>query len=223
VNRNPYKKTEKKKFTIDIKKMGVNIDKNEYYTIKDSFCGSMRNIENYWFNTRKIFPDPSILGVFVENHDNPRFLNMCGDRKKFKNASIFSIFYEGIPVYYYGGEQYFAGGADPNNREVLWNNMDRSSDLYKALGAANKVRKEKKTYEKELIQRYADDVFYAFTRGDVLVCVTRGESCSRSITYHQFSEGTQLCDALNPSDCVYVSGGAINVNMGQDPKVYVKK
>ena len=194
-----------------------------YYTIKDSFCGSMKNIENYWFNTRKIFPDPSILGVFVENHDNPRFLNMCGDRKKFKNASIFSIFYEGIPVYYYGGEQYFAGGADPNNREVLWNNMDRSSDLYKALGAANKVRKEKRTYEKELIQRYADDVFYAFTRGDVLVCVTRGESCSRSITYHQFSEGTQLCDALNPSDCVYVSGGAINVNMGQDPKVYVKK
>ncbi|MBO6272316.1 hypothetical protein J6O48_05995 [bacterium] len=37
MNRNPYKKTEKKKFTIDIKKMGVNIDKNEYYTIKDSY------------------------------------------------------------------------------------------------------------------------------------------------------------------------------------------
>ena len=74
-----------------------------YYAIKDSFCGSMRNLENYWFNTRKYFPDPTILGVFVENHDNPRFLNMCGDRKKFKNASIFSLFFEGIPVYYYGG------------------------------------------------------------------------------------------------------------------------
>ena len=37
MNRNPYKKTEKQKFTIDIKKMGVNIDKNEYYTIKDSY------------------------------------------------------------------------------------------------------------------------------------------------------------------------------------------
>ena len=67
-----------------------------YYAIKDSFCGSMRNLENYWFNTRKYFPDPTILGVFVENHDNPRFLNMCGDRKKFKNASIFSLFFEGI-------------------------------------------------------------------------------------------------------------------------------
>ena len=67
-----------------------------YYAIKDSFCGSMRNLENYWYNTRKYFPDPTILGVFVENHDNPRFLNMCDDRKKFKNASIFSLFFEGI-------------------------------------------------------------------------------------------------------------------------------
>lgn len=32
---NPYKpKKNKKKFTIDIKHMGVNIDKNEYYEIK---------------------------------------------------------------------------------------------------------------------------------------------------------------------------------------------
>lgn len=31
------KKKKKKKFKIDIKKMGVNIDKNEYYTIKDSY------------------------------------------------------------------------------------------------------------------------------------------------------------------------------------------
>ena len=69
-----------------------------YYAIKDSFCGSMRNLENYWFNTRKYFPDPTILGVFVENHDNPRFLNMCGDRKIFKNASIF---YFSLKVFLY--------------------------------------------------------------------------------------------------------------------------
>ena len=194
-----------------------------YYAIKDSFCGSMRNLEYYWFNTRLYFPDHSVLGVFVENHDNPRFLNLCGDRKKFKNASIFSLFFEGIPVYYYGGEQYFAGGADPNNREVLWNNMDTRSDMYQALGAANRARKQYKIWEKPFVQRYADDVFYAFTRGDVLVCVTRGESCQRTITYHEFSEGTKLCNALDTSDCVYVSGGKININMGQDPKVYVKQ
>lgn len=31
------KKDKKNKFKIDVKKMGVDIDKNEYYTIKDSY------------------------------------------------------------------------------------------------------------------------------------------------------------------------------------------
>lgn len=30
----PAKKKKKKKFTVDIRNMGVNIDKNEYYEIK---------------------------------------------------------------------------------------------------------------------------------------------------------------------------------------------
>lgn len=36
MKRNPYKPDKKKKFSIDIKKMGVDIDKNEYYTIKET-------------------------------------------------------------------------------------------------------------------------------------------------------------------------------------------
>ena len=192
-----------------------------YYTIKDSFCGSMRNIENYILNTRSIFPDPSVLGVFVENHDNPRFLNMCGDWKKFKNAAIFSMFFEGIPVFYYGGEQYFNGGADPNNREVLWGHYNVNSDLYIALGKANKVRKQFQVWNSQMVQRYADDVFYAFTRGKVLVALTRGESCSRTITYHEYSTGTRLCNVLKDGDCYTVESWGINLNMDQDPKILV--
>ena len=194
-----------------------------YYKIKDSFCGSMRNLENYLHNDRNAFKDPSVLGVFVENHDNPRFLNMCNDRKKFKNASVFSIMYEGIPVFYYAGEQWYAGGADPGNREPLWGNYYTNSEMYQALAVANRVRKEQQIWNKQVVQRYADDVFYAFTRGNVLVCLTRGEGCSRSITYHEFGEGSRLCNAFDGNDCVTVSGGAIQINMGQDPKIYVKQ
>ena len=195
-----------------------------YYTIQDSFCGSMKNIESYWFNTRNIFPEPKVLGVFVENHDNARFLNRCGDHKKFKNAVIFSMMWEGIPVFYYGGEQFFNGGGDPNNREPLWGHYDTASDMYVALKKANEVRVNKKIWTTEVVQRYADDVFYAFTRGDVLVCLTRGESCSRSITYHEFNIGDKLCNALDSNDCVTVdSSKSIAINMGQDPKIYVKQ
>ena len=98
---------------------------------------------------------------------------MCGDHKKFKNASVFSLLFEGIPIYYYGGEQFFNGGADPNNIEVLWGHYDTSSEMYVALAAANKVRKEKQVWTQAVVQRYADDVFYAFTRGDVLVHVDK--------------------------------------------------
>lgn len=192
-----------------------------YYAIKDSFCGSMRNIEDYWFNKRTIFPDPSVNGVFVENHDNKRFLNMCGDRLKFKNAAILALFFEGIPIFYYGGEQYFAGGDDPANRETLWGHHDTSSDLYRDLAIAHKIRKKYMIWNTKQVQRYADDSFYAYTRGDVLIAVTRAETCQRTITYHEYSVGTKLCNALKEGDCVTVESSGFTLNMDKEPKIMV--
>ena len=194
-----------------------------YYTIKSSFCGSFRNLEGYLFNTRKVFPAPEYMATFVENHDNPRWLHDCGDRAKFTNAVIFSLVWEGIPVFYYAGEQYYAGGADPNNREPLWDNYNTKSTLYQLLGKANALRKKVKIWNYAITQRYANDNFYAFTRGNVLACFTNVQSSQYSITYHNFKDGDKLCNALHDGDCVTVSGGAININMGDYPKLYVKQ
>ena len=74
------------------------------------------------------------------------------------------------------------------------------------------------------MQRFADDNFYAFTRGDILACFTNNNnSLERNITYHSFSEGTVLCNALYDGDCVTISEGSINIVMGDYPKVYVKQ
>ena len=194
-----------------------------YYTIASSFCGSFRNLEGYWFNSRNKFPAPEYMATFVENHDNPRFLNKCNDRSKFTNAVIFSLIWEGVPVFYYGGEQYYAGGADPGNREPLWDNYNTKSVLYGLLKATNDLRKKVKIWNFAITQRYADDNFYAFTRGNVLACFTNTNSLQRTITYHEFSEGTKLCNILYDGDCVSVSGGGIYINMGDYPKVYVKQ
>ena len=48
--------------------------------------------------------------IFVENRDNPRFLKRCNNKSKYINAVIFSFIWEGIPVFYYGGEQFFHVG-----------------------------------------------------------------------------------------------------------------
>ena len=85
-----------------------------YYVIQNSFCGSFTNLESYWFNSRSTFPAPKYTATFIENHDNKRFLNRCNDIGKFTNAVVFSLLWEGIPVFYYGGEQYYSGGDDPN-------------------------------------------------------------------------------------------------------------
>ena len=194
-----------------------------YYTIQSSFCGSFTNLEGYWFNSRPIYPAPQYAATFVENHDNPRFLNRCNDRSKFTNAAIFSLLWEGIRVFYYGGEQYYAGGADPNNREPLWDNYNTGTELYRLLGIANNLRTSKSIWNYDIIQRYSDDNFYAFTRGDVLACFTNTNSLTRYITYHSFSDGDTLCNVLYYDDCVTVSGGSITINMGDYPKVYVKQ
>ena len=194
-----------------------------YYTIKSSFCGSFRNLEGYFMNSRSHFPHPEYMATFVENHDNPRFLNQCNDVGKFTNAAIFSLLWEGIPVFYYGGEQYFKGGADPNNREPLWNNYNTKSTLYGLLKITNTLRKNVKIWNYKIVQRYADENFYAFTRGNVLACFTNTKSLKRTITYHEFSEGTKLCNILYDGDCVTVTNGKIDIVMGDYPKVYHKQ
>ena len=177
-----------------------------YYSIESGFCGDFRNIEGYWFNNRPKYPDPEYTAT-----------------AKFTNAVVFSLLWEGIPVFYYGGEQYYSGGDDPNNREPLWDNYNTDSTLYQILAKVHALRKKVSIWKSTIVQRYADNNFYAFTRGNVLACFTNVNSLERSITYHEFKDGDKLCNILADNDCVSVSGGKIQINMGDYPKVYVKQ
>jgi alpha-amylase len=44
------------------------------------------------------------MGVFFENHDNPRFLSLNGDKSKYANAIAMTMSWIGIPYLYYGCE-----------------------------------------------------------------------------------------------------------------------
>ena len=63
------------------------------------------------------FKDIDALGIFVDNHDNARFLNGNSNHQRFKAALAFALTARGIPFYYYGSEQAYGGGNDPKNRE----------------------------------------------------------------------------------------------------------
>jgi len=93
-----------------------------YYTIKDVFGSgqSMYGIKNRFAEEDGKFKDVDALGIFVDNHDNARFQNQFHNDSGFKSALTFALTARGIPFYYYGSEQNYSGGNDPNNRESLW-------------------------------------------------------------------------------------------------------
>jgi alpha-amylase len=97
-----------------------------YYSIRDAFMyrKPMTVIRDRWNEEFRYFKDIEALGLFVDNHDNARFLNGNGDHRLFKSALAFSLTARGIPFFYYGSEQGFTGGNDPYNREAIWNNLD---------------------------------------------------------------------------------------------------
>jgi len=70
---------------------------------------------------------------------------------------------------YYGTEQGYKGDGDPRNREALWPNYNTNSDLYQLIGTLSKFRAQrgKDLWGSQQIERYVDDQFFAFTRGNV--------------------------------------------------------
>jgi len=67
----------------------------------------------------------------------------------------------------------------------------------------NSARKASQIWDQQHIQRYSDDTFYAFSRGEFLVAVTNShDSQERQVTYQPFADGTTVCNIFYPTtDC----------------------
>ena len=77
-----------------------------YYTIINVFGQgqSMYQIRDRFKEESGNFKDIDALGMFVDNHDNERFMHSHNNRKGLNNAIIFSMTSRGIPFVYYGSE-----------------------------------------------------------------------------------------------------------------------
>lgn len=85
--------------------------------------------------------DVTLLGSFIENHDNPRFPSLTSDIALIRTAIAFAMLQDGIPIVYQGQEQEFSGAGVPYNREALWeSNYDQSADLYLHIKKLNQIR-----------------------------------------------------------------------------------
>ncbi|CAD8189678.1 unnamed protein product [Paramecium octaurelia] len=223
-----------------------------FYTLRDVLLHNkgMNTLETFFNNIASSFGKANLpyMGNFNDNHDNARFLNdavtgyipqdfeFFGENSnftvtalkklQFKAITAFTLTSVGIPMIYYGTEQYYAGGNDPNNREVLWNHLDQTSEMYKFIKTINEARKTTKAASQDQIQRYADADIYAFTRGTLFAAFSNkyDKQVVKSITYHPYAEGTTLCNIFYTTDCVKVASGAfpLYLNYGE-VKIFIPK
>jgi alpha-amylase len=53
----------------------------------------------------------------------------------------FILFSEGIPIIYYGSEQAYNMGGDPESRQAMFGDFDEDADIYKYLENVINIRK----------------------------------------------------------------------------------
>ena len=84
---------------------------------------------------RSAYPDVQNMGVFIDNHDVPRFVtqaeNAGGDaHARLRAALAFALTVPGVPIIYYGTEVALPGGPDPDNRRDMVFGQDPALTQY---------------------------------------------------------------------------------------------
>lgn len=109
-------------------KLDSTLDYVLYFTDNSVFAsatGNTKQIEDH-YNSVAADYDPNVqmqLVTFLDNHDQPRFLspsNASNNVPRLDLGLVFLYTARGIPCLYYGTEQGFNGGADPDNREDMF-------------------------------------------------------------------------------------------------------
>ena len=128
------------------------------YTINSVFAtasGNTQQIEDHYNNIAGNYDSNAWyrLVTFLDNHDNARFMNSAsGNTNRLGVALTFLYTSRGIPCLYYGTEQAFNGGGDPNNREDMFDgqfeqtaslgdNFNMTHPLFRLVAKLNNFRR----------------------------------------------------------------------------------
>ncbi len=163
---------------------------------------------------------PNDQANFIDSQDMTRFLTLNGSYDRMQEALAVTLTEPGIPIIYYGTEQYLhndtSGGGDPYNRPMM-SSFDTTTTAYNEIKMLAGLRHNNPalaygTY----VQRWMNSDVYIYERqfgsNVVLVAVNKGTS-SYSITglntaLPDGSYSDYLGTALHGGTTLNVSGGA---------------
>ncbi|KAL1887106.1 hypothetical protein Sste5346_010437 [Sporothrix stenoceras] len=177
--------------------------------------------------------DPTLLGNFVENHDNPRFASYTSDYSLAQNALSFVFLADGIPIVYAGQEQHYSGGNDPANREATWlSGFSRDATLYKHIASTNAIRKllvsasggSWVTSTNKAI--YQDTTTIGMVKGGVLTVLSNlgasGPTYTSTVTNTGLTAGASLIELYSCASVTVGTSGTVSVPMASgQPRVFV--
>ncbi|KAL4919235.1 glycoside hydrolase superfamily [Aspergillus aurantiobrunneus] len=210
-----------------------------YYPLREAFrsaSGNMGNLYNMINSVSSNCRDPTLLGSFIENHDNARFASYTKDISQAKSVLAFIFLTDGIPIVYAGQEQHYEGGEDPYNREpVWWSGYSTQSELYQFIAATNKIRKLAIENDSNYVTSrnapfYSDSHHIAMRKGSqgsqVITLLSNYGSSGSSYTFdlsnHGYSSGSRVVELYTCSSLQVDSNGNIPVPMTSGlPRVLV--
>ncbi|KAJ5260542.1 hypothetical protein N7478_012147 [Penicillium angulare] len=193
----------------------------------ESSSGSISDLYNMIESVASDCADPTLLGNFIENHDNPRFAYYTDDYSQAKNVISFVFLSDGIPIIYAGQEQHYSGGNDPDNREATWlSGYSTTAELYEYIATTNKIRKLAISSDSSYITTqnvpfYQDSHTLAMKKGasgsQVITVLSNygasGSSYTLTLTGSGYSSGVQLLEVYTCTSITVDSSGDIAVPM----------
>jgi len=138
------------------------------------------------------------VGNFISSHDTPRFLSVNPDENYLHQALAFTLTIPGIPIVYYGEEQYLHNdnlgknnvvGGDPYNREWM-KNWDTNTVAYRLIRKLSDLRKANAALRYGLITtRFVSENVYVYQRKffDDIVLVAINKDNTNDITLTNIS------------------------------------
>jgi glycosidase len=130
------------------------------------------------------------LTTFVDSHDIPRFLTLNNNQNRLNEATAFLLTCRGIPVIYYGDEQYLHndtnGGGDPYTR--LWmSSFSTSTTAYTLINKLAGLRQSNNALGYGTSQqRWINNDVYIFERqfynNVVLVAINKNDTSTYNIS-----------------------------------------
>lgn len=199
-----------------------------------STSGSISALVNEVNQIKSSCKNTSLLGTFLENHDNPRFASLTGDMSLVKNAIAFILLADGIPIIYEGQEQHYSGGNDPYNREAIWlSSYSTSPPLYSFIASVNQIRSHAIYKDWNYLRYmayaiYSDSSTIAMRKGfDGYQTIgifsnlgATGPSYTLKLENTGYTSGQTVTEMLQCKSITADGGGNIAVPMGQGlPKV----